>query len=165
MKKHSFVFLLFFVFSYSYVSAQIITTIAGCDLAGYSGDGGPATSAKIGVISSVAVDTKANIYISDNSHNVVRKVNPTGIISTFAGNGTQGFSGDNGPATAAQLYLPECITFDKKGNIYIYDGVNARVRKVDTAGIITTFAGNGLVFSGDGGPATAAGLGGGGWYL
>jgi hypothetical protein len=120
-------------------------------------------------VGGIAVDAGGNIYFGTGDHNStinfyeIKKVNTAGIISTFAGTDTVGFSGDRGPATSARLYLPACITFDKKGNVYIAEMYgNRRVRKVDPAGIITTFAGNGSATpSGDGGPATAAGLGGG----
>ena len=137
----------------------IITTVAGNDTMGYSGDGGPATSAKIGVVGSLTVDTAGNIYFTDQSFFVVRKVNTAGIISTFAGNGTEGFSGDLGPATDAQLDGPTGIAADNAGNVYIADFNNNEVRKVNAAGTISAFAGiGGLVggYSGDGLPATAA---------
>lgn len=147
--------------------AQIITTVVGSGTFGNNGNGGPATAASLLQVPCVAVDLNGNIYVSTNGYmynlSVVRKVNTAGIISRFAGNDTAGFSGDNGPATNAKLNSPGCIAFDKKGNILIADAyTNYRVRAVDTAGIITTVAGNGtLIPSGDGGPATAAGIGGG----
>ncbi len=156
----------FLFFMFSSVHAQIITTIAGCSTGGYSGDGGPATSAKLRGPVNIAVDMNGNLYISDSPNEVVRKVNTAGIISTFAGIGTAGFSGDNSPATAAKIYWPQSFAFDKKGNVYFLDQGNHRVRKVDAAGIITTFAGNGASYSGSGVPATATGITeGGGWYL
>ncbi len=163
MKKYFFAFLLIFFCFYSKIQAQIITTIAGCDTFGYSGDGEPATAAKLSGISAVAVDVHGNVYISDAQYNnVVRKINTSGIISTIAGNDTAGYGGDNGPATAAKLSNPDCISIDKKGNIYISDIGNRRVRKVNALGIITTFAGNGNNYTIDGVPATATGIGGGG---
>jgi hypothetical protein len=166
MKRYLF-FIFFFVFFYYQIRAQIITTIAGDSTLGHSGDGGPATAASLFPIYGIAMDTIGNLFISNNHPvtaprgAVVRKVNTSGIISTFAGTDTLGFSGDGGPATAAWLSNTNCIAFDKKGNVYIADMIgNRRVRKVDAAGIITTFAGNGSSTpSGDGGPATAAGLG------
>ncbi len=139
----------------------IITTVAGNGSAGYSGDGGPATSAQLGTPNGVAVDGACNLYIGD-LNNVIRKVTAaTGIITTVAGNGTRGYSGDGGPATSAQLSGPLGVAVDGAGNLYIADGNNARVRKVTAAtGIITTIAGNGIFgYSGDGGPATSAQLG------
>ena len=154
--------MLFLFFScFANLHAQIITTIAGNGMSGYTGDGGAATAAKMRLVSAIAVANNGDMYVSDPISNVVRKVNTAGIISTFAGNDTAGFSGDGGPATIAKINYPDCITFDKKGNVYIADLLNFRVRMVDTNGIISTFAGNGPnPFSGDGGPATAAGLGG-----
>ncbi len=143
----------------------VITTVAGngygagIGTGGYSGDGGPATDAELYQPTGIGLDAAGNIYFSDNTNHCVRKVNTMGIITTIAGNGTAGFGGDGGPATASQLSNPAFITIDNHGNIYIPDMGNARVRKINTSGIITTIAGNGTVgFSGDGGPATAAEL-------
>ncbi len=141
----------------------IVTTVAGSGIAGYddgyNGDGGPATAANIYNPSAVAVDNSGNIYICDQNNQRIRKVNTAGIISTIAGNGNYGYSGDNGPATDAKVYSPSGIAVDAAGNVYIADTYNLRIRKISTAGIITTVAGNGLAgFSGDGGAATAAKL-------
>jgi hypothetical protein len=136
----------------------IITTFAGTGVYGYTGDGGAATTATFNTILGVDVDSQGNVYISDGN-NVIRKVNvATGIITTFAGNGTGGFSGDGGPATSASLNSPYSISFDAAGNGYITDTYNNRVRKVNaTTGIITTVVGNGSpTYCGDGGPAVAA---------
>jgi sugar lactone lactonase YvrE len=140
-----------------------ITTVAGSGLQGFSGDGGPATSAKLNEPDGVAVDGKGNIYIADLRNGRVRKVSPGGTISTFAGTGVWGYSGDGGPATSAQLYAPQGVAVDGQGNVYIADRNNYRVRKVSAGGTITTFAGTGkclggTCFSGDGGPATSAQL-------
>lgn len=141
----------------------IITTVAGSGLVfGFSGDGGPATSAQLAQVGGVAVDSSGNIYIADIGNNRIRKVNTAGIISTIAGNGTKGFSGDGGPATSAQLNPfggHMGLAVDSAGNVYIPDVANHRIRKVDANGVITTVAGNGIAgFSGDGGPAITAGL-------
>ncbi len=138
----------------------IISTIAGNGQRDYSGDQGPATEASIGLLHSVAVDHSGNIYLNDNDHHRIRKVAVTGIITTLAGNGQASYSGDGGPAVQATLFYPVGVSTDKEGNVYIADGSNYRVRKVDSNGIITTIAGNGQDWtSGDGGPATQAGLG------
>jgi len=138
-----------------------INTVAGNGTYGYSGDGGPATSASLSNPVGVAVDTARNLYISESNSNRVRKVDhATGKITTVAGNGTQGFSGDGGPATSAPLFLPWGVAVDTAGNLYLADLGTARVRKVDHAtGTIITVAGNGTQgFAGDDGPATSAQL-------
>ena len=137
----------------------IITTIAGNGAAGYLSDGGQATAAELNFPTGIAVDGSGNVFIADQNNNRIRKVNATGIITTFAGNGTSSFSGDGGQATAAALNGPTGVTVDRNGNVYIADWSNARVRKVNTSGIISTYAGNGgSGYSGDGGQATAAEL-------
>jgi len=104
----------------------------------------------------LAFDSSGNLYITDSTDNRIRKVNPSGLISTFAGSGTlgsAGFSGDQGPAINAQLSSPEGVAVDSAGNVYIADTGNGRIRKVDTTGTITTIAGSGNGFTlGDGGP-------------
>ena len=141
-----------------------ITTIAGIGIQpGFSGDGGPATSAQLNYPRGVAVDGQGNVYIADFGNNRVRKVSPGGTITTFAGSGPSGccraFSGDGGPATSARLSAPTGVAVDGKGNVYIADRDNRRVRKVSPGGTITTFAGTGVLGdSGDGGPATSAQL-------
>ena len=138
-------------------SSGIITTVAGTGTAGYSGDGGPATSAQLNTPHGVALDGSGNLYIGDYSNNRVRKVSPSGIITSVAGTGAAGYSGDGGPATSAQLYYPDGVFMDGSGNIYIADESNHRVRKVSPSGIIATVAGNGTRgYSGDGGPPTNA---------
>lgn len=137
----------------------IITTVAGTGTYGYSGDGGPAVQAKIAFPEGVAVDALGNLYIADTSNYCIRKVDPSGIITTVAGAGSYGFSGDGGPATNARLAYPYRVSVDSKGNLYLSDYLNNRVRRVDTSGIITTVAGNGdYSYRGDGGPPTEAGL-------
>jgi sugar lactone lactonase YvrE len=136
-----------------------ITTVAGNGIQRYSGDNGPATSASLYGCTGVALDSSGNIYIADNYNNRIRKVNTVGTIITVAGNGTPGYSGDNGPATSASLDHPSNIAMDSSGNIYIADSYNNRIRKVDTSGIITTVAGSYFKgYAGDNGPATAAWL-------
>ena len=145
----------------------IISTIAGDGydagqpFGGYYGDGGPATAAEFFNPIAVAVDPSGNLYIADEENYVVRKVNSSGKISTIAGNHNLGYGGDGGPATAAQLYDPNCLAIDASGNLYISDGGNNVIREVNTSGIISTIAGNhsyGAGYSGDGGQATAAEL-------
>jgi sugar lactone lactonase YvrE len=144
----------------------IISTVVGSDPGGFGGDGGPATSALLQFPVAIVIDSGSNLYIDDANNNRVRKVDRQGIITTIAGNGTAGFSGDGGPATAAKLSLgvdpnfhQSGMAIDAEGNLYIADTSNNRVRKVDQRGIITTVVGNASAgFSGDGGPATAAGL-------
>ena len=142
-------------------STGLITTVAGNGTPGYSGDGGSATSAQLSVTGGIGVDNSGNIYIADASNQRVRKVNAsTGIITTVAGNGTFGFSGDGGSAISAQLQGPQDVAVDGSGNLYIADLGNYVIRKVNAStGIITTVAGNGTSgFSGDGGSATSAQL-------
>src|SRR3989442_392414 len=140
----------------------VITTIAGTGAPRYTGEG-DATQVGLNDPSGVAADNNGNLYIADNSSHRIRKlVLATGTISTFAGTGVGGFSGDGGPATAAQLYNPTHLTVDRAGNVYIADYTNNRVRKVNVAtGIITTVAGTATfggqgAYAGDGGPATSA---------
>ena len=142
-------------------TAGLIGTVAGvAGNFGGTGDGGPATSAFLfggTTHSGLAMDSAGDLYISDSNNHKVRKVNTSGIISTVAGNGAPGFSGDNGPATGAMLNYPAGIAVDGAGNLYIADESNNRIRRVSPDGIILTVAGNGNVVSaGDGGPATSA---------
>jgi sugar lactone lactonase YvrE len=142
------------------IATGILTTIAGTGVAGYSGDGGPATAATFGSATDLTFDKVGNLYFTDQQNNVVRKVSAaTGIITTVAGNGTRGFSGDGGPATAASMNTPLAVTVDPFGNLYISDNVNNAVRRVDAAtGIITTVAGRPPLGGngGNGGLATRA---------
>ncbi len=136
----------------------IITTIAGKDQRGYGGDGEAATQASLAGPRGVAVDPRGNIYIADTDNNRIRRVDPSGIITTIAGTGMAGFEGDGGPATQARVAWPRGMAFDQSGNLYIADEGNYRIRKIDTGGIISTVAGNGQRANddGDGGPATQA---------
>jgi sugar lactone lactonase YvrE len=140
-----------------------ITTIAGNSTAGFSGDGGVPTSAELNAPDGVAVDSGGNLYITDSGNNRIRFVSAaTGLITTIAGNGTAGFSGDNGAATSAALNGPGDAVVDSAGNLYIADLVNNRIRFVSAAtGLITTIAGSGTEgFFGDNGAATSAELSG-----
>ena len=137
----------------------IISTVAGNGTAGFSGDGVPANSAQLNGPTGVAVDAAGNLFIADEHNNRVREVNPGGVISTVAGNGTGGYSGDGGPATSAELYYPAGVAVDTAGNLFIADTWSNSVRKVTPGGVISTVAGNGTGgYSGDGGPATSAEL-------
>ena len=140
------------------INAQIMNTFAGNGTSGYYGDGGQATAAEFSGPKGVAVDAAGNIYTGDSNNNRIRKISSTGIITTFAGNGTSGSTGDGGQATNATLNHPTILFADPAGNIYV--SVNYQsIRKIDASGIISSFAGNGLGgFSGDGGQATAAGF-------
>jgi len=139
------------------VSNGVITTVAGDGTFGYTGDNGPATSAEIENPSGVALDAAGNLYIADSYANAVREVS-NGTITTVAGNGTFGYTGDNGPATGAELYWPSGVALDAAGNLYIADYGNFRIRVV-TNGVIATVAGNGTQgFLGDNGAATSAEL-------
>ena len=130
------------------VSGGIISTVAGNATHGFGGDNGPATSAQLNAPTGVAIDSAGNLYIADSLNQRVRKVS-NGVITTIAGNGTVGFSGDNGLATSAELHQPAGVSVDAVGNIYISDSVNARVRKIAN-GVISTVAGTGACCSGDG---------------
>jgi RHS repeat-associated protein len=138
----------------------IITTIAGGNGAGYSGDGGPALQARISTPYGITVDKSGSIFFTDvasYSHSAIRRVDTSGIITTFAGGATWGFDGDGGPATQAKLNGPCDIVVDNSGNVYIVDEGNARIRVVNASGIITTVAGSGLhAYDWKTGPATAA---------
>jgi hypothetical protein len=164
MMRH--LMILFFTCACIYTQAQvkIITTICGTDTAGYNGDDKSAQKSELNVSVGLCLDISGNIYIADAENNRVRKINiSTGIITTIAGTGEEGFSGDGGQATNATLGVPSGVFTDTAGNVYIADEVNNRIRKVIVStGIITTVAGSGAIgvslggFSGDNGPATNA---------
>jgi sugar lactone lactonase YvrE len=138
-------------------TSGIITTIAGNGLRGYSGDGSVATNASLNGPAGIALDAVGNIFIADSGNNVIRKIDAAGTITTFAGTGASGYTGDGGPAAAATLSGPLGIATDPAGNLFIADYLNNVVRKVNTSAVISTVAGTGLAgYSGDGGPATAA---------
>ncbi len=132
-----------------------IRTIAGTGTEGLTGEAGMATSARIGLATNIAVDQNGTVYFNDLSANRVRKVTPAGIINLVAGNGNETFGGDGGPATEAQL-VPGGIAPDKSGNLYIADGANHRIRKIDAKGVISTVAGSGRAGYTDGSSAAAA---------
>jgi DNA-binding beta-propeller fold protein YncE len=139
----------------------IISTVAGTGAKGYAGDGGAATQALLNNPFDLAFDPAGNLCFSDTYNHCIRRIDArSGIITTIAGSGERGFSGDGGPATRAQMDQPYGIVIDRSGNIYIADRLNGRVRRVDGAsGVITTLAGDGSgKYSGDGGPADRAGL-------
>ena len=138
-----------------------ITTVVDTGVSGYGGDNGAAVSAKVHFPLGLFIDGAGNIYISDSYNHRVRKVNAgTAVITTIAGTGTYGYTGDGQLAVNAQLNTPAGVFVDAAGNVYITDAGNNVIRKIDaSSGIITTVAGNGTSsFSGDGGPATSAAL-------
>ncbi len=150
----------------SITNAQTITTIAGTGFRSFGGDGGAATAARLDFPGQPAIDTNGNVFIPDYGNNRIRKVTPSGVITTIAGSGASGyvasgsFSGDGGPASAAQFYAPNSLAIDKRGNLFVSDAGNARIRKIDASGTVSTIAGTGsFTISGDGGPATDAGIG------
>jgi NHL repeat len=127
-------------------TSGIVTTVAGTftpggpngtGVGGYSGDNGPATSAQLNGPSGMAMDSAGNLYIADQNNHAIRKVDANGFITTVAGNGTQGYSGDGYPATSAQLNHPARVAVDRVGNLYIADTLNNRIRKVNPSGTIT----------------------------
>jgi hypothetical protein len=142
-----------------FTQAQVIVTVAGTGTAGFSGDGGQATAAQLNGPFGVALDDTGNLYICDNSNLRIRKMSPSGIISTIAGNGTLGSIGNGGSAVLAQIRGVAQLATDNFGNIYIADGANYEIRKVTPDGVINKIAGTGTTgFNGDGIPATDAQL-------
>lgn len=140
------------------LTTGIVTTVAGTGVAGYSGDGGPAVSARLDSPQRVAIDSVGNIYVADSGNDAVRRVDAqTGLITAVAGTGVAGYGGDGGPGPLARLRAPRGVALDGDGTLYVADSGNHRIRKVDlSTGLITTVAGGPRGFSGDGGPASAA---------
>jgi len=161
MKRFSLLFCALFACGLASAQQYIVSTVAGTGTSpGWSGDGGPALSAQFTNPLRVAVDSQGNLYITDYSNYSVRKVTKnTGIVTTIAGNGSLGFSGDGSSGDGAQLSNILDVVVDNTGNVYIADSLNSRVRRVDPSGTITTYAGNGTRgYGGDGGNATDAQL-------
>ena len=151
--------------------AGVITTVAGTGEPGLSGDGGPATEALLYWPAGLAANAAGDLYVAAYANQGVRQIDTTGVIRTVAGTGHVGLSGDGGPATEAELNYPNGLALDEAGNLYVADSCNQRIRRIDTAGVITTVAGSGPPaldlsdcqdflgdFAGDGGPATEARL-------
>lgn len=137
-------------------SAGVISTVAGRGTDGFCGDGGPAIDACLSVPEGIALDAQGDLYIADARNDRIRRVR-NGMISTVAGNGTEGFCGDGGPAVDACLDFPRAVGVDHSGAVYVVDTKNRRVRRIDEAGTIRTFAGGGSErFCGDGGPPRLA---------
>ena len=135
------------------------TIVAGSGVGGYSGDGGPATAAKLLRPTGVAVAADGSLFIADSGNERIRKVSPSGIISTYAGTGVGGFTGDGGQATAARLNAPFTLALDAAGNLYFVDLSNYRIRRIKADGTISTVAGSGQTrYSGEGGLATASAI-------
>jgi len=138
--------------------ARSVTTTSGTGVAGYTGDNGAATAATLASPSAVAYDVNGNLFLADAQNHVIREVSKAGTITTIAGTGVEGFSGDGGAATSAQLDTPTGVAVDKNGNIFIADSHNNRIREV-SGGTITTVAGTGSAsFGGDNAAAIAAAL-------
>jgi DNA-binding beta-propeller fold protein YncE len=136
-----------------------ISTIAGSGVQGFAGDGGPALAAQFDGPRGLAGDNAGNLYVADDNNHRVRRIDPSGVVTTVAGTGTVAFAGDGGPARSAQLNHPRGVAVDGRGNVFIADSMNHRIRMIDLGGVITTVAGCGRQgFGGDGGPATVARL-------
>ena len=139
----------------------IISTIAGTGTAASTGNGGPASAASLSAPVSVVMDRAGNLFFNERSAHFIRKIDRYGIVSIYAGTGTGGYSGDGGPATAADISTPGILTVDTSGNLFFTNAAASVVRRISTIGIITTVAGTGVIgYSGDGGPATLAQLNG-----
>lgn len=142
------------------LATGVVRTVAGTGPRGSSGDGGPALLARLSGPRMIALDAAGNLYIADSFNHRIRRLGADGVMTTVAGTGVAGFSGDGGPATQARLSEPRGLTVGDDGNLYIADTANARVRRVDVAtGVITTLVGDGAKrFAGDGGQAILASL-------
>jgi sugar lactone lactonase YvrE len=135
------------------------TVVAGSGAAGYSGDGGPATAARLHSPSGIAADREGNVYVADTDNHRIRKIDADGMITTVAGTGRPGLSGDGWRASSVDLWHPVGVDVDAAGNVYVAEASTYRVRRVGRDGRITTIAGTGRPgFDGDGGPATKASL-------
>lgn len=142
----------------STVAGQLLL-IAGTGTQGYAGDNGPATASQLNSPQALAIASNGTLYIADTGNDAIRAIDSTGTITTIAGMGKPGYSGDNGPATSAQLDAPNALAIDATGALLVADSANHRIRRIDTTGTITTVAGSGIQgYSGDNGPATAAQL-------
>jgi sugar lactone lactonase YvrE len=137
-------------------AAGDLTVIAGTGESGFNGDGGPANKAQLFAPHDITFDRDGNMLIADSLNHRIRRIDRQGTITTIAGTGTSGYTGDGGPAIKAQLNAPQSVEVDPAGNIFIADTYNHVVRRIDRSGVITTFAGKEPGLSGDGGPATAA---------
>ena len=141
------------------LASGVITTVAGGAAPGFGGDGGPAVGAPLQDPKAVWAAPSGDVYIADSGNERIRRIDPSGTISTVAGTGVPGYSGDGGPAIAAQFDGPRGLAGDGAGNLYVADDNNNRIRRIDTSGVVTTVAGTGAAgFSGDGGPARSAQL-------
>lgn len=142
-------------------SDGILTTVAGSTTPGFVGDGGPSSNAQLNSPRGLAIDSSGNLYIADTNNARIRRVTPSGIITTYAGTGTAGFSGDNGPAASAQISNVMDIATDRAGNLFLLDFRNARIRKISLDGVIVTYAGTGSVSPDDreGVPAVSVSIG------
>jgi sugar lactone lactonase YvrE len=137
-------------------TSGVVSTVAGNGTNGFGGDGGPAQSAQMSSPDRVAMDRAGNLYFSDVNNARIRKISPSGLVSTIAGNGTFGFSGDNGPGVSAMIGTAAGIAIDNAGNVFFADSTNHRIRRIDVNGVITTVAGTGTAgYNGDGGQATS----------
>lgn len=140
-------------------TAGTISRIAGTGVQGYGGDGGKAVDALLNQPVGIAVDAAGNVFVADSQNNRIRRIGTDGLIATVMGTGQPNFSGDSGPGDQGAVFYPEGVALDSAGNLYVADTFNHRIRKLSTAGIMTTVVGNGTAtFRGDGGQAVSASL-------